>query len=653
MRHRCLIRDNSYSYPRLEHRFRWVYCQILHLRGCLPWQVQHALTELPETLDETYERTLRGINRANWEFAHRLFQCVSVASRPLRVGELADFLAFDFKAGPIPQFRENRRLEDPVRTVLSMCPSLLAIVNIEGSSVIQFSHFSVKDFLTSTRLSETSDIIIRRHHISMKPAHTLVAQACLGILLHLDENITRDCLRKFPLAEYAARHWLDHARFENVLPTVEHGVKLLFDPKKSHLAAWLWIYDPTGLWHINGRREGPPHLRGTSLHYAAICGFHTIVRHLVTGHSQDVNACGFHNMSTPLHWASLRGHLEVVRYLLEHGANVKAQDKDGSMPLHWASRKGRREVIRVLIQHKADANAQDKNKLTPLHKASSRGCADSARFFLEHGVDVLAQDKNGWTPLHCAAFEGHVEVTRVLLDHCVDTATRDKEGRTPLHLASSEGNLEVTRAFLEHGVDATAQDEGGRTPLHRASFRGHVETVCLLLEKGADVTAQDKDGLTSLHNASLAGHLAVARVLLEHGADPVAKNKRGRTPSRWARENGHHDIVRIISRYESDVGTQAGNDMLSVRKKYDRQRKVDVGERIGTRGDNRFPKRVIDRNRMNPREGINGANSPGSSAARTSPMWSLHSARTTPGRPSPVLRVPWSSSGHQENPIQL
>ena len=236
MRHRCLIRDNSYSYLQLGRRFRWVYCQILHLRGCLPWQVQHALTELPDTLDETYERTLRGINRANWEFAHRLFQCVSVASRPLRVGELADFLAFDFKAGSIPKFRENRRLEDPVRTVLSMCPSLLAIVNIEGSSVIQFSHFSVKDFLTSTRISETSDIIIRRHHISMKPAHTLVAQASLGILLHLDENITGDCLRKFPLAEYAARHWLDHARFENVLPTVEHEVKLLFDPNKSHLA---------------------------------------------------------------------------------------------------------------------------------------------------------------------------------------------------------------------------------------------------------------------------------------------------------------------------------------------------------------------------------------------------------------------------------
>ena len=536
-----------------------MYCQILHLRGCLPGHIQHALTELPETLDETYERTLRGINHTNWEFAHRLFQCVSVASRPLRVEELAEFLAFDFKAGPIPQLHKNWRLEDPVHAVLSTCSSLLAIVNIEGSSVIQFSHFSVKDFLTSNRLAGAGDIIIRRFHISMTLAHTLTAQACLGILLHLDEYTTRDYLRKFPLAKYAARHWLDHARFENVFQKVDYGMKLLFDPNRSHLVAWLWVYDPTDIWRLNTRGGKPWRPRGTSLHYAAICGFHTMVKHLVTEHSQDVNTCGLYKMSTPLHWASHSGHVEVVRYLLEHGADATTQDEDGSIPLHWASREGRAEVVRVLLQHKAYPKAQDKNKSTPLHQAPSRGYADSARFFLEHGVDATAQDKNGWTPLHCAAFEGHVEVARVLLEHGVDTTMQDKDGRMPLHQASSEGNLEVTRVFLEHGVDEVAQDKGGRTPLHRASFRGYVETVRLLLKYGAGATVQDKNGRTPLHHASLAGHLEVARVLLEHGADPAVKNKNGQTPSMSARKKGHYEIVNIISMYENDVGVQAGD----------------------------------------------------------------------------------------------
>jgi hypothetical protein len=85
----------------------------------MPARIQHALAELPETLDETYRRTLREIDKANWELTHRLFQFVAVASRPLRVEELAELLAFDFKAGPIPKFLEDWRLEDPVDAVLS------------------------------------------------------------------------------------------------------------------------------------------------------------------------------------------------------------------------------------------------------------------------------------------------------------------------------------------------------------------------------------------------------------------------------------------------------------------------------------------------------------------------------------------------------
>ena len=115
---------------------------MVYLRGCHPGRIRHALSEMPETLDETYERTLREINKVDWDLAHRLFQCVSVASRPLRVEELAEFLAFDFESGSIAKFLEGWRLDDPVDAVLTMCSTLLALVNVDGSPVIQFSHFS-------------------------------------------------------------------------------------------------------------------------------------------------------------------------------------------------------------------------------------------------------------------------------------------------------------------------------------------------------------------------------------------------------------------------------------------------------------------------------------------------------------------------------
>ncbi len=218
-----------------------------HICGCHPADLEDALAELPETLDETYERTLGGIQKADWAFAHRVFQFVAVASRPLRVKEVASLFAFDFKVGLIPKFHEDWRLEDPADAVLSACSTLLSVVDggYGLGNVIQFSHFSVKEFLTSTRLAEITDTIPHRYHISMTPAHTLAAQCCLGILLHLNKDvITRDSLKDFPLAEYAGEHWVDHARFEDVSRNVEDGIKQLFDPSKSHLAVCVWICDP-------------------------------------------------------------------------------------------------------------------------------------------------------------------------------------------------------------------------------------------------------------------------------------------------------------------------------------------------------------------------------------------------------------------------
>ncbi|KAN0105744.1 hypothetical protein V8E52_010703 [Russula decolorans] len=238
--------------------FRWVGCQVDHICDCVPARLPQALAELPKTLDETYERTLGGINEANWEFAHRMFQFVSVASRPLHVKELADLLAFDFEAGSIPKFHKDWRLEDPVDAVLSTCSTLLAIVNDQGSPVIQFSHFSVKEFLTSTHLAKATDIISRRYHVSMTPAHTLVAQASLGILLSLDKDVTRDSLEDFPFAEYAAEHWVDHAQFKDVSRHVEDGLRRLFDPNKPHLAICVWIHDPVvSTWERMIRHETP------------------------------------------------------------------------------------------------------------------------------------------------------------------------------------------------------------------------------------------------------------------------------------------------------------------------------------------------------------------------------------------------------------
>jgi hypothetical protein len=124
-----------------------VFCQLDALQHCFPPNLRQYLNELPETLDETYERILKGINKAQKDNAHRLLQCLTVAIRPLLVEELAELLAFDFKAttaGGIPTLKEDWRWDDEEEAVLSTCSSLIAIIPRDDSRVVQFSHFSVK-----------------------------------------------------------------------------------------------------------------------------------------------------------------------------------------------------------------------------------------------------------------------------------------------------------------------------------------------------------------------------------------------------------------------------------------------------------------------------------------------------------------------------
>jgi hypothetical protein len=140
-----------------------------------------------------YEHILLGIDEEKWYFAHRLFQCLAVSVRPLHVEELAEILAVRFDPGVLPQFHTGWRLGDAEEAVLSACSSLISVVNVDGFRVVQFAHFSVKEFLTSDRLSPTTENL-SRYHIVPQSAHTTLVQASLGVLLELDDRA--DNIRK-------------------------------------------------------------------------------------------------------------------------------------------------------------------------------------------------------------------------------------------------------------------------------------------------------------------------------------------------------------------------------------------------------------------------------------------------------------------------
>ncbi|KAI9436056.1 hypothetical protein H4582DRAFT_1772629, partial [Lactarius indigo] len=304
--------------------FRWVFCQLEVLRNCLPQNVQRILRELPNSLDETYERMLREIGKVNPDQAYRLLQCLAIATRPLRVEELAEVLALDFDRveDGVPALNSDWRWDDQRQGVLSTCSSLIIVVCDESSKtrIVQFAHFSVKEFLTSGRLANlTPDI--SHFHIRLEPAHTVITQACLAILLQSD--FSGSVGHSSPLLDYAARHWVGHAQIKNVSLVVEDGMRHLFDLTKPYFTAWLKSFDLDEEWHAfvgfenstSSRKADPPFC----LYYAALCGFHDLTKHLITEYPQHVNASVGLNKSA-LAAALYNKHIHVAELLHQHGA---------------------------------------------------------------------------------------------------------------------------------------------------------------------------------------------------------------------------------------------------------------------------------------------------------------------------------------------
>jgi ankyrin repeat protein len=555
------------------------------LRHCLPPSVRQALRALPQSLDEAYESMLKKIAEAKRPQAHCLLQCVIAAIRPLHVEELAEILALNFDTAQdgVPKLNERWRLrDDPELTVLSMCPSLIDIVDDHSSNsrVVKFAHSSVAEFLASERIT-ILDGGISRFHITLESAHTLIAQACLGILLQLGND---EPARSYsPLAAYAARHWVYHAQFEDVAFHIKDGMQRLFDPHKLYFTAWLRLHDVDDGWNLFGGHGLAKH-RGTPLYYASLCGFRDLAAHLISRRPQDVNTRGGLNHSplvaalhkrnfyvaellykhgadldvrgldqqTPLHAASLGGHADIIEWLLAHGADPNSRDGlSESTPLHWAAADGQLEVVRMLLGRGAKANVMDKEYHTPLHLASNFGYLEIVRLLLENGANVDAEDVGRWKSLHTTLFGGDNTQIPILSD--VFNTWNDGH-LTPLHLASSGGHIETVRLLIEHAADVNAQDERNSTPLHFASSKGQTETVQLLIDRGSDVHARDESHSTPLHLASSTGSIEAVRILISHGADIDAEDDDGQTPYQVAQSgrHPHHGLVaQLLSNHSS------------------------------------------------------------------------------------------------------
>src|SRR6266849_1173634 len=394
-----------------EHRFRYVACQIDSVLRCYSDDIQDVLDDLPEDLDETYERILRDIDKQKRTYAQRLFQCLLVSIRPLRIEELAPILTVQFDATAPTSSKKRSRPQNAKGLVLSACSSLISIINQGSSQVVQFAHFSVKEFLTSERLANAEERV-SFYHILPEPAHTLLAHASLSVLLQLDDKTERDALAHFPLAPYAARYWVDHAQYGDVAVRLQEVMERLFDPERFHIAAWVWLYDIDRYWVEPMSTAHPTQPEAGPIYYASLCGFVGLAEHLIASHPQDVNSKGGSD-TTPLHAASVKGHIKVASVLLRNGVDPNSRDDLGRVPLHRVSQGGQLvmeksslEIARLLVNFGADVNVTDDKGHAPLHAAAQSGYREIAELLLGSGASLDARNTKQQTPLHLSCYNG-------------------------------------------------------------------------------------------------------------------------------------------------------------------------------------------------------------------------------------------------------
>ena len=249
----------------------------------------------------------------------------------------------------------------------------------------------------------------------------------------------------------------------------------------------------------------------TPLHLAAFCGQKDMAELLLA-----------HQKSFDIFDATAGGSLEKIKSLLKENPDLFfAKDTNSFTPLHWAAMSGHGDLVEFLLANKADVNARDNIGRSALHFAAQNGWADVVELLLTNKADINAKDSpSGIAPLHLAAFFGHTNVVKSLLANGADFNIRAKMGITPLGEAASAGEMGVAEVLLSHGADINAADDQGMTPLEYVVTgigNQKKKMVEMFLLHRADVNAKDSKGQTPLHLAVLRKNTELAELLRQHG----------------------------------------------------------------------------------------------------------------------------------------
>lgn len=550
-------------------------------------RIRDALQNLPKDLDSTYIRCLKRIEKSgNMDHALKVFKWVSCTSRPLRIEELKEALAFTLE--------DTTWVADKIQSsdsVINRCGNLVAQDFVD--LCVRFIHPSVQQYLQNVdranpfhidqtkgqlecgefsirylNFTDFSSQALKLETISFYPnvPGQVVTSTSSGLGKFLFDvigwrryqtnrpftslvpakKLPAQDATKYKFLSYATESWLiDTKLITPYSPVLQEFKSLALNPKGA------WVTYP---W-LSGGQSYTSYLHG--LLGWAVKAEHLSLLRIVVGLGPEYRVREFCNLPLvedglpALHTASKLGNEGVVRLLLEV-CKLNELDQQKRNPLHYASEKGHITVTKILIENNADLNARSGDGQTPLDLAVASGHELTTEVLLQADPKL---DAKGWELLLARAAEsGHPSVLGRILEHASFLASEHGRlpanfGRMLLSLAAKSGHDELIRILLQHPHVVEDNKMGKRrTPLSYAAEHGHESTVRLLIEiSSVDFNYPDSAGRTPLSYAAEEGHERIAQLLLEH------QRKMGdfsdvwhRTPLSYAAEKGHEKVVRLL-----------------------------------------------------------------------------------------------------------
>ena len=270
------------------------------------------------------------------------------------------------------------------------------------------------------------------------------------------------------------------------------------------------------------------------MHYASHYGKVDAVMNLLEVMGQGAFSFQNHAGSTPLTFASQSGHIDVARLCVEFGsqASIELTDNEGMTALLSAIQTrniNNYDVIKLLIDSGADTNVLDNDGYSAMHHASMTGRLEVIKLLYEvmgQGIFSL-QNHTGSTPLTLASQSGHIDVARL----CVEFGSQ-----ASIELTDNEGMTALLSAIQTRNIN-------------------NYDVIKLLIDSGADTNVLDNDGYSAMHHASMTGRLEVIKLLYEVMGQGIfsLQNHTGSTLLSFAIENQHYDVARLCVEFGSQA----------------------------------------------------------------------------------------------------